>query len=208
MSVSHRTANAVAKLIFKLGRLRVTLEKHFGAVSSLRVFPATTASGAVLSNPAGVSFLSAGRDSMLNAWTANGDCISSQTAHRGAATFLSDITSRSMGSSSAGTPAMVSLGADSVLKLWDLKRLKCVAELPSPASAGTATKAVWCGPSLVVRGTSGLVRQYVAAGDTADWSGGRDLGAHGQASSDLISSESVVASASRSGQILRWSVAQ
>ncbi len=199
----------------------MTLEKHFGAVNALRVFsggagatPSVGGGTPSAAQPTGLSFLSAGRDSMLNMWSANGDCISSQTAHRGAATFLSEINYAAVlrqGGAAVATPLLASLGADNVAKIWDLRRLKPVAEIASPAAAGNVTKAVWCGQSLVVSGSAGLVRQYdqVSAGEGgtgAEWTAGRDLATHSQACSDLISADGFVASGSRSGQIFAWNL--
>lgn len=237
----------------------MTLEKHFGTVNSLRVYSDNfgsrgistagggggaggggsslmTPSSSSNSNPAGISFLSAGRDSMLNVWTSNGDCISSQVAHRGSANFLSEInygfTARQNGAPVLLSPLMVSLGADNIIKVWDLKRFKAMAEFASPASSGNVSKAVWCGQSLVVSSNTGVVRQYECTtnatatttgamgatgglyGETAaaeggkismEWTG-RELASHTQACTDLISTEHFVASSSRSGQILRWNL--
>jgi len=115
---------------------------------------------------------------------------------------------------------MVSLGADYVIKVWDLKRFKTYAEIPSPQSAGNLSKAVWCGQSLIVSSNSGVIRQYEnipttstttstaaeeGGKDKNEWVG-RDLTSHTQASTDLISTENFVASSSKSGQILRWNL--
>lgn len=65
------------------------MEKHFGAVGFLRVVNdaalrgggggSVTTSGTPSSGGKGdgISFVSAGRDSMINFWSSNGDCIGS-----------------------------------------------------------------------------------------------------------------------------------
>ena len=247
------------------------------------------------------SIISAGRDSMVNVWSASGDCLSSQAAHRGSVTFLSDINYPGGGSSyihaySAAHglnnkasyhnpafthPTMVSLGSDGAIKVWDVRRFKCISEISpttsSSSQSGNSTKAVWCSQGLITGSNTGAVRLYehsagldapgtardptalnsgyeTAGGETSylrsgsgspgalqhgaylgittatssqDWMV-RDLAMHhtvsasatsshpvgshsttptqlGNACTDLICSEALVASGSKSGQILRWS---
>lgn len=72
-------------------------------------------------------------------------------------------------------PLMLSLGSDNVIKIWDLKKMRAVHELPAgmpPASAGggggggpspsvaSLSKAVWTGQSFVVASASGMIRIY------------------------------------------------
>jgi WD40 repeat protein len=255
----------------RAGRLRVTLEKHFGPVNALRVFGESASSkhgglgsiasagssnrlgtglSSVTSAPIGMgaamgagefpAFASAGRDQQMNIWTNSGDCISSQTAHKGSVTFLSEINynvpviqqqrtgtaAAAVGVSSTGmdgsstasgaaggaglvlTPMMASLGVDNVMKIWDLCRFRPVAEVTAPMNQGTLSKAVWCGNHFITGSTSGAVRMYehtTAATGEGEWVG-RDLASHTLACADLLSTDSFVASASKSGQILKWEV--
>ena len=138
------------------------------------------------------TIVSAGRDSMINAWSNSGDCISSQAAHRGTVSFLSE---------SNNMRCLISLGTDNMIKLWDMKRFKCFSEIaPSIAVSstsassssssgggggyskasvsqyvpGTFTKAVWCGPQSFVTGSStGVIRLY-EGGAGGGFSGGGD----------------------------------
>jgi hypothetical protein len=280
-------------------RLRATLEKHFGSVSCARVLAPGSQSGAGGTTALGASgfassklegeaaaVVSAGRDSMINIWSASGDCLSSQAAHRGTVSFLSDINysaglsgysyaysaqqglnTKSVYASPFGNnPLMLSLGADGAIKLWDLKRFKCISEVAPSAQAGNSTKAVWCAEGFLTGSNTGAVRLYehsasvdltggqgsardfeaeyvarsgsgspgalnygsalpgIPASGPAEWLV-RDLGVHsatgaaagvvggaqqGQqqgagACTDLLCTEALCASASKSGQILRWS---
>jgi WD40 repeat protein len=152
------------------------------------------------------SIVSAGRDSMVNVWSSNGSCVASQAAHRGSVAFLSELSccpgasAASAAAASAGHgysygcyntrsvfsgggalgagghPLMISLGTDGMIKLWDMKRFKCVSEInPSPmpvqqpgpggapgavAVGGTFTKAVWCPQGFIAGSNSGVVRLY------------------------------------------------
>ncbi len=110
---------------------------------------------------------------------------------------------------------MASLGADNIVKLWDLRRVRIVSEIQSPSAAGNVSRAVWSGQSLVVSSSGGLIRQYenmvnlnasTDNGGGGEWVG-RDLASHGQASTDLIGTDNFLASSSRSGEILRWTYA-
>jgi WD40 repeat protein len=192
----------------RAGRLRTTIEKHFGSVHALRVIPdmtfshPTTAGGnnpnsttnSTTANTATnsklheqVAFVSAGRDSMINFWNANGDCISSQTAHRGYVSYLSDINYSTMNlrPTSANTSLlMLSVGSDNIIKLWDVKRCKCLSEITptthsgsanasgaggtavgnaasTPSASSTITKTTWCtGSSFVTASSNGQLRVF------------------------------------------------
>lgn len=225
----------------RAGRLRHAVEKHFGAVNTLRAVPEQLQCNA-LKGGEGASFVSAGRDSMVNLWTASGSCVGTQAAHRGSVNFLSDINCKlQYRPGLSGTPMMFSIGADSAVKIWDLKRFKIITDIQVPPSAASGaaavaaagggsgpsavTKGVWAGQSIVTGGSSGNLKlwDYTAssgggasdsfsASDSSSLTGGkdtttwvsRDLTAHTQTCTDLISTDRFVASASKSGQILRW----
>ena len=106
--------------------MRANLERHFGAVTSVKVAPAS-----VVQHADALSFVSAGRDSMLHGWSATGDCVGMQAAHRGPVTCISDIRSGlSYGpTASHGAAVMLSSGADGLTKLWDLCRMKVISEI-------------------------------------------------------------------------------
>jgi hypothetical protein len=174
-----------------LFRLRTTLEKHFGSVYSVRVLPDNIPVSITSSNNSGksnpneqVSFISAGRDSMINFWNGNGDCISSQTAHRGYVSYLSDFSSSLFNHNapqlrrggrplSANNPLLfLSIGSDSVIKMWDVKRCRSVAEIqpsstptPTPGTASSSsniTKTTWCseGNTFLSASSNGHIRYY------------------------------------------------
>lgn len=159
--------------------------------TSLHITNNMTASiAAAIYDPQALAFVSAGRDAMLNCWNASGDCISSVSAHRGYITCLSNsLLHHSLpgSSSSAGQQLLVSAGADSLLKVWDVKRAKCLAEISSlsttsapghnstitstlhhhsasGSSAGHVNKITWLTPSAFVTASSGgFVRLYEKA---------------------------------------------
>jgi len=134
---------------------------------------------------------------------------------------------------------MFSIGADSALKIWDLKRFKILTEIQVPPSSttpvaggvggpSTVTKGVWAGQSIVTGGSSGNLKLWdytsnaggggvandssFGASDSSSLTGGKDtttwvsreLTGHAAGVTDLISTDKFVASASKSGQILRW----
>jgi WD40 repeat protein len=206
----------------RAGRQRVALEKHFGAVTALRAIPEALQCNAIKSG-VGAAFMSGGRDAMVNLWTSTGDCVGTQAAHRGQVVSLSDINCGLNYRGLSGQPLLFSLGADSMLKLWELRRFRAVAEIPLGQQC---TKGVWAGQSIVTSGPTGTVTCWnysgaasAAAAATAaasmgassdessssssGWKG-RDLSCHSAACTDLISTESVVASAAKNGQVLVW----
>eukprot|EP01035_Chromulina_nebulosa_P021848 gene21848-28279_t len=211
----------------RAGRLRVTLEKHFGAVNFIRVVSDSAVRGGIgsASSVAGgslsgvgvggtaskgevLSFLSAGRDSMINSWSANGDCLASTTAHRGTVTFLSDIHYNfpyRNGSYTCNHPLMLSLGSDNAIKIWDLKRLKAVHEIqasncnananlgsnnaainassPAQPNSNVMSKAVWVGQAFVTASTSGAMKLYENISNTSSSS---NFSSEGAISSGVI----------------------
>lgn len=153
---------------------------------------------------------------MINMWTADGDCVGSQAAHRGSVNFLSDINCNLNYRGFLGAPMMFSLGSDNVIKLWDLKRFKSSAEIAMPTNV---TKGVWAGESIITSGPTGAVTcwnyantRVVDAGAGPSLSVSRDacpanawtgksLTCHSAACTDLISTESFVASSAKNGQV-------
>jgi WD40 repeat protein len=126
----------------RAGRLRSTIEKHFSAVSGLQAIP-DYAPGSSPNTAIQPSFLSAGRDAMLYLWTGNGDCIGSQALHRGNIHFLSEVNANLLHRSSNPTSAIISLGADNCIKVWDLKKNRCLADVANHPGCGVFSKAVW-----------------------------------------------------------------
>ena len=228
------------------GRLRATLEKHFGSVSSVKFLPpgvaGTSASPAAAALGLGQStstFVSGGRDSIINLWDDSGDCIGAQAGHRGAATFFSEFNynfnlKSSIGKSPAssktntlGSPIMLSAGADNIIKIWDMRRFRAVLEIHVGSVGGPLTKAVWAGSGAIISASGGNIRLWDyqspdtgnvggggsfdlgdgdmegAVGGTTEWRS-KNLASHAQACTDLISTDTFVASASKSGQIYVW----
>jgi WD40 repeat protein len=215
--------------------LRNSIEKHFGAVNCLRVLsdPSSGTAGSKqnLESPA---FVSAGRDAMLNFWSLSGDCISSQAAHRGYVSYLSDVLSYPNGnrptSANYAAPWLLSAGSDSSIKLWDLRRCRCVADITGTASvpvgSGNISKIVWCpsgrkGNAFVTASSSGQIRLIektptlidsdlpVNGGSLtkAEWMA-VELPSHTHACTDLVSSDTSISCSSKSGRIFRWNIPQ
>lgn len=171
-----------------------------------------------------------------NIWNASGDCIGSQPGHRGAVNYLSEINTTlklrfcSMKSSACGLPLIISAGADNIVKVWDMKRFKCLSEFQIGPSTGPLSKAVWVGRSIVTA-SGGHVRLWdynkngclesseMKLSNSFDGQGvplrpdgspassewrSRSLGSHAQICTDLISTDHFMASSSKSGQIFRW----
>ena len=95
------------------------------------------------------------------------------------------------------------------MKLWDLRRFKLISEIPPSLENGNITKAAWCGQSVITATNNGTVKiwDYLVYDEKQDAKGewlGRDIAAHAQAVTDLISNRNLVASASKSGQIMVW----
>lgn len=197
--------------------MKANLERHFGAVTAVKVVPPVIAQQADA-----LSFVSVGRDSMLHGWSATGDCVGAQAAHRGPVSCISDIRNGlSFGpSSSQGAPVMLSSGADGLTKLWDLRRMKVISEIPTSGS-GTASnsvsKIVWIGESFVTATASGSIQLWShksmldnSFGSLSDgltnrneWTS-QSLGEHSFSCTDLIASDNFLACSSKSGVIFRW----
>ena len=207
----------------RAGRQRVAIEKHFGTVSSLRAIPEYIKCSAI-DGAEGASFVSGGRDCVINLWTANGDCVGSQATHKGGVTMLSDINNHL--SFRPAVPFMFSLAADNVVKLWDLRRFKFATEFTVPGP--TVVKAVWAGQSIFTASGNGDIRRWshrpmpmgltgvtpsspatagtsagAASKETLTWTS-QQLPSHICACTDLISTERFVASSSKDGEIIRF----
>lgn len=137
-----------------------------------------------------------------------------------------------MKGSAFGLPMMLSAGADNIVKVWNMKKFKCVSEIQIGTVTGPLTKAAWVGQS-VVTASGGNIRLWdynkhdcysepsemkssntifesravSAKPDSSPFSewGSKILGSHAQTCTDLISTDQYVASSSKSGQIYRWS---
>ena len=192
----------------RAGRLRVSLDKHFGAVSAFRLI----ADMQLGKSGEGSGFVSGGRDSMINVWTMAGDHVATQAAHRN---FLSRFSTSA--NEDLSCPHFLTTGADATVKIWDARRIRQVGEVKT----GPVTDVVYhSGRSFATTSPTGLVRQWAtattgsageplssrssSAASTREWTA-TDLAQHSSACTDLVSSASLLASASKSGQICRWS---
>ena len=173
-----------------------------------------------------------------NIWNGCGECVGSQPGHRGAANYFSELNNNlnlrmsAMKGSAFGLPMMLSAGADNIVKVWNMKKFKCVSEIQIGTVTGPLTKAAWVGQS-VVTASGGNIRLWdynkhdcypepseMKSSNTifesravsakpesspfSEW-GSKILGSHAQTCTDLISTDQYVASSSKSGQIYRWS---
>lgn len=181
----------------RTGRMRVSLEKHFGAVSCLRVVPdLMPGKGAD-----GAGFISGGRDSMMNIWNMNGDVIATQPAHRGSLNRISNVTD-------GASPMFFTCGADAIVKQWDLRRMKLMSEVRTGAVSD-----LLCQPNaLVTSSTAGLMKLWTttslpssaAEGKSSKEWNGCDLAQHSTTCTDLVAGSDFIASSSKAGQIYRW----
>jgi hypothetical protein len=178
----------------RTGRLRVSLEKHFGAVSCVRL-----AHGIQLSkDDSGVSgFVTGGRDSMMNVWSLGGENIAALPAHRGTLTRISNM-------SGGPSPTFVTTGADAVVKVWDARRMRLLGEVKTGSVSD-----ILCQPNAFVSTAStGMVKLWTLPAlpesrAAREWTG-HELGQVGSACTDLVASSDYVAVASKNGQIFRW----
>lgn len=201
--------------------MRVSLDKHFGSVNMLKTIPFDNISRRNAENP---SFVSAGRDGMLCLWSGSGDCLSSQIAHRGAINCVSEVTS---GSKSL----YLSCGSDNLIRAWDAKRLKLEFEFSTQAVAkicwfhntfitGSTSGGIrkyespsfnaMCDPLSLPTGnnsnnekTNTFVANIGNGSSDVDWVS-QDVTSHSTVCTDMVSSNNLVVSASKSGQIIRF----
>jgi WD40 repeat protein len=167
----------------------------------------------------GPCFVSGARDGMISMWTAEGDCLQSTGAHRNAVNCMSEFQSydNNVNPSVCSNPCFVSSGGDGLVKVWDSRRLR----VASSFSAQNIVKVAWFHHCVVTGSSSGAVTCWDqgrggedsfppapdAVGEQVSpvWSP-QEIGALSQAVTDLVSDKYCVASASKSGQILRWGV--
>ena len=199
----------------RAGRQRALCERHFDAVTALRAIPEFIKCSTI-DGEAGASFVSGGRDSSINLWTADGDCVGSQTSkNRSSITMLSDINANLAFRS--GVPFLFSLSSDNIVRLFDLRRFKFATEFTVPGPS--LIKAVWAGQSIFTTSSSGDIRRWFPSSnsllpqserggvatskDDFIWQS-QQLTSHTAGATDLISTEKFVASSSRSGEIIRF----
>jgi WD40 repeat protein len=214
----------------RAGRLRVSIEKHFGPVTTLRAIPENLGCSCIGSvgenvdasagsSSEAASFASGGRDSVINLWTGAGTCVGSVSSHRQGVHYLSDINlvannGRSDKGKSSSSPTMFSIGGDGLIKIWDLKRFKSTGEInvgsvhtsgDSKAETPKAqSRAVWAGQSIVsAQGRDGSLTLWYGTGTGGTWQC-KHLAQHGSVCTDLLSTNRFVASASKAGHIFRW----
>jgi WD40 repeat protein len=174
----------------RTGRIRCSLEKHFGAVSSLRLLSDQLAS------KSDAAFVSGGRDSMMNAWSMNGDNVGSTPAHRGALVRFSNVTE------GVGGPLFLTSGTDAVVKVWDARRLKLMGEIRT----GAVSEIICQQNAFIASSSSGHIKLWRSSeteGKLKDWTG-VDFAQHSSPCTDLVCSSEYLASSSKSGQIFRW----
>jgi WD40 repeat protein len=143
----------------RAGRQRSVLEKHFGAVNGLRAIPEGLGRGILRGET--LSFISSGRDSHLNLWTSSGECVGTQSAHRGSVHYMSDINyNLNCKPSTFNTPVIISCGGENSVKLWDIRKFKNLSEFVVPSSYGTVIKLGWWGQSLITATNTGNIKMW------------------------------------------------
>lgn len=185
-----------------LHRLRISLDKHFGSVNVIKALPDQT--GPQIQDRGLPSFISGARDGMINIWTNNGDCLSSQGAHRNSVNCMSEIQSadNTIDRSILENPNIITSGADHQVKIWDLKRLKLLTEFTCP----NVMKVAWFHSSIITGNSAGqmLLWENTSSSDNSyNWIT-HELTAHTQMITDIVSNKYCVISSSKSGQINRW----
>jgi serine/threonine protein kinase/WD40 repeat protein len=212
------------ELFFLCYRLQITLDKHYGTVNLLKTLPAdfkiptrkdsvsTSSGGGNLPASGGVRscFLSAARDGIMSLWTSDGTCLASQGAHRTAVTCMSEVQSHSdlKDVMHVSGPCVVTSGMDSMVRVWDIRRMKIASEFSLPH----VVKVAWFNQSVITGSSTGemYIWDYYEEGgggggdDSRKWNA-RELTHHSHQCSDIVTSKYCVASASKSGKILRYS---
>ena len=193
-------------------RLQTTLDKHYGTVNLLKTLPddfkmqsRRRGSDPTVKGP-GSFFLSAARDGVLNLWTSDGNCCASQGAHRTAVTCMSDAHSFNDVSSQMSGPCVITSGMDSIVRIWNIRRVKVVSEFNLP----NVVRVAWFNQSVITGTSTGdmYIWDYYDDGrndaeSSKGWHG-RELTHHSHQCSDIVTSKYCVASASKSGKILRY----
>jgi WD40 repeat protein len=164
-------------------------------------------------------------------WSGTGTLMANMSVSRGStATAASDImidhrNSLGLGVDNIPSALFLTAGNDSLLKMWDLKRMKQVDQIHLTAT-NTVTKLCWCGENgqIVTGNTNGSVRLLTprrltgmvpgkksidmdvieSKRNTYRWFG-TELTTYSQAScSDIICNDTKIISASKSGHIYCW----
>jgi len=195
----------------RTGRMRISLDKHFGSVNIIKAIPAH--GGGQSFARGSPAFMSAARDGIINVWSAEGDCLASHGAHRNSVSCLSEVQSyeNSIEPAVCANPGILSSGADGIVKVWDSKRLKCTSEF----AAQNIVKVAWFHQSIITGSSSGTLRiwDHYSGSDADSMTEGRevsktwvskDLNNFTQSCTDIATNKYCVASASKSGQIMRW----
>jgi WD40 repeat protein len=101
---------------------------------------------------------------MLNLWSSGGDSIGTQAAHRGSVHYLSELNYNLLYKpSTLGAPIIMSTGADNMVRLWDLRRFKCISDFFGGESCGTIKRAEWTGSegqSIVTASNNGSLKLW------------------------------------------------
>ena len=150
-------------------RLQNTLDKHYGTVNLLKALPddfrlparkdIVSSNGNSSGGGGGSYFLSAARDGIMSLWSSDGTCLASQGAHRTAVTCMSDVQSWQSGGErshkdtvgSASGPCVVTSGMDSIVRVWDVRRMKITSEFSLPH----VVKVAWFNQSVVTGSSTG-----------------------------------------------------
>ena len=200
------------------------IPEHFGCCAV-----GDTGDAAINNTSKAAVFASGGRDCVINLWTDTGNCVGSSSSHRQGVQYLSDINlmhhhASSRSDSSKGSrgriiPTIFSIGGEGVIKLWDLKRLKPISDIhvqgldAAHSSKEFSDIAKLSSPPLVkgVWAHHNIVSAHGKEGNLCAWKSDADgtwtpkaLACHGSLCTDLLSTNSFVASASKSGSIFRW----
>ena len=117
---------------------------------------------------------------------------------------------------SASGPCVVTSGMDSIVRVWDVRRMKITSEFSLPH----VVKVAWFNQSVVTGSSTGEMYLWdyhedspaeAGAGGSGEgdcssrgWSA-RELTHHSHQCSDIVTSKYCMASASKSGKILRYS---
>jgi len=197
----------------RTGRLQTTLDKHYGTVNLLKTLPddfkAPSRKDVDHGGGNGSCFLSAARDGIMSLWSSDGSCLASQGAHRTAVTCMSDVQSHSdlKDLLHVSGPCVVTSGMDSIVRVWDVRRMKIASEFSLP----NVVKVAWFNQSVITGSSSGemyiwdFYNEVGERGETARGWSARELTHHTHQCSDIVTSKYCVASASKSGKILRFS---
>jgi serine/threonine protein kinase/WD40 repeat protein len=199
-------------------RLRTSLDKHFGSVNIIKALPIQTTTQSQSQDGSSLpSFLSGARDGMINSWTSEGNCLGSQGAHRNSVNCMSEIHSFLSGGGGLEQQQQVLItgGADNLIKVWDVKRLKLLSQF----TCGNVVKVAWFHTKVVVGTSTGQMMLWdpSSSSSSADTSSSslfsastqwtsKELTTHSQMCTDIVSNQHCAISSAKSGQIYRWSV--